>query len=362
MPLRRLARSAIAGTLVALAAVPGLMGQIAREVTECASFAPIEMTREIRIPDVGPERLGPAVSYATDSRGRLWAARHGRNTVISVFGPDGVLEADLGGRGSEAGEFGAVIGITIADGDSAHVFDVKNRTHTVFAPTLEFARRVSLPASPFHNAIVRLPGGQWVIGAIVETPERVGLPLHLLNETGDVESSFGAVDPVYRMDLRNLSSRVLATAGREEVWAARRSEYRIELWDTGNTLHKVLVRNLAWFRPWARDVATTPDIPRNPYVRDVRVDGAGLLWVLITRTSERFAEHVAADENGRYYWTSDTGYWASVVEVIDPERACVVGRIETESNLQRSMGNGRYAGYDEQNGGHLDVWMLRIGG
>lgn len=362
MPLRRLARSAVLVAVVALATVAGLKGQEAREVRECASFAPIIMNREIRIPDEGPERLGPAVSYAMDSRGRLWAARRGSNTVISVFGPNGVLEADLGGRGSEAGEFETVIGITVADGDSAHVFDVGKRTRTVFSPTLDFEGRVSLPANPLHNAMVRLPRGQWVIGANIETPERVGLPLHLLSHAGDVESSFGAVDPFYRMDLRNLSFRVLATAGQDKVWVARHTEYRIELWDTGNTLHKVLVRSLEWFKPWVRDVATTPDVPRNPYVRDLSLDEAGLLWVLITRPSARFADHVATDANGQHYWTSDTGYWASVVEVIDPEMACVVGRVETEANLQRSLGNGRYAGYDELNGGHVDLWKLRIGG
>ena len=268
----------------------------------------------------------------------------------------------MGGRGSEVGEFGTVIGIAVADGDSIHVFDVENRTRTVFSPTLEFQQRISLPASPFHNAIVRMPKGSWVIGANIVTPERVGLPLHLLGDAGNVESSFGAVDPVYRMDLPTLTLRVLATADQDRVWAARHSEYRIEQWDTGNTLHKVLVRNVEWFRPWVRDVGTTPGIPRNPYVRDVSVDEDGLLWVLVTRPSERFGDHVASDENGQYYWTSDTGYWASVVEVIDPAMACVVGRVETEVNLQRSLGNGRYAGYDELDGGHLDLWKLLIGG
>ena len=352
-------RFAIAAALTLLASPTEAHGQMS-VVGECASLTPIEMTREISIPDRGPGHLGPAVSYATDSPGRVWAARHDSSTVIGVFASSGLLEADLDARGPRTGEFRTVVGIVVAAGDSAHVFDAESLTHTVFSPSLELVRQVELPEVPFHNSMARLPSGRWVIGANIATRDRVGLPLHVLNSAGNLEASFGAVDPVYRMDARNMLFRVVAPAGEDRVWTGHRTQYRIELWDTSNTLHRTLTRSLAWFEPWVRDVATTPDIPRNPYVRDLSVDDTGRLWVLISRASENFGDHVAADGDGGYYWTSDSGYWASVVEVIDPAMSCVAARLETEVYLEKSLGNGRYAGYEERNGaGHLDIWQLR---
>ena len=352
-----------AAALLAASGLTSLHAQEALEFGECEDMDQVVMTRVSRIGEDGGRHLYLTDALARDSRGRLLAWIPQSETGGAVFAADGRFLGSLGGAGTRGpGPRAIVAALVVAPGDTIHVFDRISLQRHDFSPDLAFIGATSLPGAPgFNKGAVRLPGGDWVINANIETPESVGWPLHLLDDEGGIVRSFGSLQPVYRSDFVGSVDRTLAAAGEDLVWTAHLTEYRLELWDTSNTLHRALARELPWFPKWYQDNPIGPHAPRKPMLRDIRIDGDAKLWTLITRTSERFADFVEERASGGYSWTSISGYHASVVEVIDAEAGCVAARGATEAMLIASLGDGFYAGYEENDAEtYFDVWRLEV--
>ena len=352
-----------AAALLAASGLTSLPGQEALELEECEYMDQVVITHVSRVGEDDERRLYLTEALARDSRGRLLAWIPQSETGGAVFEADGGFLGSFGAAGAPGPGSGAIVAaLVVGPGDTIHVFDRTSLLRHDFSPGLEFLGATPLPGAPgFNKGAARLHGGDWVINANIETPERVGWPLHLLDDEGGIVRSFGSLQPMYRSDFVGSVDRTMAAVGEDLIWTAHLTEYRLELWDTSNTLRRALVRDLPWFPKWYRDNPIGLDVPRKPILRDIWIDRDARLWTLVTRASERFADFVEERMSGGYSWTSISEYHASVVEVIDAEAGCVAARGATETMLIASLGDGFYAGYEEKDAdGYFDVWRLEV--
>lgn len=118
---------------------------------------------------------------------------------------------------------------------------------TAYDPTYEVSRTVRLEIPPYIDAAL-LPDGDLILAAPVHTPERVGLPPHLLDREGHVIRSFGSDDPLYRSDVPFIDQRTIApTEEGRAVWAAYRNQYVVERWGADGTKRGEIRRDVQWF-------------------------------------------------------------------------------------------------------------------
>ena len=350
-----------------LALLVGAQGARAQEDTvireTCGEPLRIEAVRQVHIggPD-DPGRIAETSRYARDSKGRLISWRWGGDK-LNVFDWTGVYIASFGRQGGGPGEYtNHLQAIRVGPGDSIHVFDGGNMRHTILDEDLRVAEMKRLPVRPHMHGVVRLANGEWMLNAHVPTPERIGWPLHVLNADGEIERSFGALQPVYRADISHFGSRRMTPAAGDRVWVAWRTEYRVELWDTSNRRLRSLVRDVPWFRPWFRNPTFGPDQPINPSLIDIHLDANGVLWVVVSRPAENGRDFVV--ELARQYTIEEPAhrYFQNIVEAVDVKRACVLARLETAMSLQGALADGVYAAYHEGHDGipYLDIWRLRL--
>ena len=305
-------------------------------------------------------------TFALDGRGRLfgWAPQRARGVVWDSEG------ARVGSLGGPVYHEGSTIpaAIVVGPGDTIHVFERSELTHARFSPELEFLGSRPLPGQPHFNGVVRLPGGEWVMSAIIDTPDRVGWPLHLLDGEGGIVRSFGTSLPFHRGDATRLGVRNVAVAGDSLVWTAHLTEYRLELWDTHNRLHRAFVRDLPWFPRWIRNRPISPEEPINPELTSIRLDADGLLWVEVSRASEDYAEVVKWDDEWEMYYRASTSeYLETFFEVIDVDSGCIAARGTTGALLVNAVGDGFHAGYEDwvTDGvyrSEVELWRLGIAG
>ena len=355
--------AAVAGSLASGLSGPPVSGQATAVLLEdCNSVDSVFATRVLRIAEEVP-RIG---TFALDGHGRLfgWAPQRAQGMVWDLHG------ARIGALGGPVYHENSTIpaAIIVVPGDTIHVFERSELTHARFSPELRFLGANPLPGQPHFNGVVRLPGGEWVMSAIIDTPDRAGWPLHLLDKEGGIVRSFGMSLPSYRADATRLGVRSVAVAGDSLVWAAHVTEYRLELWDTHNRLQRAFVRELPWFPKWIRNKPVSPEEPLNPELRSIRLDADGLLWVEVSRASEQFAEVVEwSDEWEMYYAASTSKYHDTVFEVIDVETGCIAARGTTDALLVNAVGDGIYAGYEDwvTDGVYrsaVELWQLGIVG
>ena len=91
---------------------------------------------------------------------------------------------------------------------------------------------------------------KYVTSGPVATQSTAGFPLHVYDERGDWQLSFGVADPAYRGDLMPLLVRWLASADSFSFWAAPANEYRLERWTFDGQRLVELVGEREWFNPW----------------------------------------------------------------------------------------------------------------
>lgn len=354
----------LAGAAGALGAVTGVGAQETVIAETCGEPWRIEAEHELRLggPD-DPGRIQNTVARAVDSRDRLILWPYG--ATGHVFDATGRFLTSIGGEGQGPGEFSQrVRALRVGAQDTLYVFDAGNMRVSIYDDDYGLVETRSLSVAPSLNGVVRLTSGRWVFNAHVATPERIGFPLHVLEDGGEIVESFGALTPVYRSDVAHSGDRALTPAPGDRVWASWLTEYRVELWETDNRRVRSLVREARWFRPWVRNVwPFDPDEPRHPYVLGIHLDAQGVLWVVIWRTADDFRDYVIEFAPGQYTIEEPAyRYYQAVVEAIDVDRACVLARLEPEPHLSHALGDRRYLAYHESPEGipYLDVWRLDL--
>jgi hypothetical protein len=87
-------------------------------------------------------------------------------------------------------------------------------------------------------------GDHFVMNSTIPTPDRAGLPLHLISPEGQVIRSFGSISGAYRSDIPLHDRRQLTPAGSRAVWSAWALQYVIERWSEGGSLERTLQRRV----------------------------------------------------------------------------------------------------------------------
>lgn len=302
------------------AAGTAALPQDAFVVVPCPSACPLVLSPAGEFgDDMGPGMIESDYTKARlDASGRRYVTSH-FSTEIKVFGPDGSFLNRIGRKGEGPGEFDGISALAFPDDGVVTAFDHTGSVQT-FDWTGELLNVVRLPFRPGLGAVF-LAKPWAVLQADVQTPERIGLPLHLVNvDNGIVEQSFGSVTGEYRLSDVNRGERVVASGPEGAVWSAYPREYRIELW-TPDGLELSLVREVPWFPPGTLEAMSHGSDERpNPILANMAADGSRI-WLKLLVADERWDE---ADASGSL---DADRFQDTMIEVIDwQERRVVASR------------------------------------
>jgi len=263
-------------------------------------------------------------SVRVDAQSRF-VVTDGDSPFLWVFRSDGSFVHRVGRRGEGPGEFRWTSAILVGPSDSVFVFDPSLRRLTVYDSEHELGRTAPLEIAASFDATFVDDG--IVVNADVRSPERAGLPLHLLDPGGEILTSFGSVTARFRPDLGYGVRRAVAASGRTAVWSAWLNRYRMERWGTDGTLLQVLERDVDWFEPY-EEPAGGPEEPPSPLVRALHEE-AGVLWVLLTVPSPQWREAIDTvipgpeGQRGFIRIGDRNAYQHTVIEAIDLQTGTV---------------------------------------
>jgi len=265
-----------------------------------------------------------------DSQGRHYLL-YGYATQIKVFDAKGLYLRALGRKGAGPGEFEGVSGVHVDAGDSLHVLDWGTSRHTVFGPDFRLIRSNPIGLQPQMSWLM-LPDGRTVVNLTIRSPEKLGLPLHLLDADGTLLRSFGSDSKgAYRPDFPGMGERALAPHRGTLVWAAHQSAYAIDLVDVNSgEIVKRLIREASWLpasAPQRTSMRPPAEIPPPSTLAAIHEDAEGLLWVLISVADSRWKSAVQARDARHLTITDPVRYTDHIIDVIDPARGRVVASV-----------------------------------
>jgi hypothetical protein len=313
----------------------------------------------------GPGIIESTVATAVrDSRGRYFVVES-YGVRIKVFDAAGKHIETLGRKGEGPGEFRGIGALRIGGGDTLLVFDQSLSRLSIFAPDLTFLKTTRLELPPFVG-VVLLPAGQVVLASSVRTPERIGMPLHLISPDGRALRSFGSRTGAYRPDVPYFDERVIASGAPGRIWSAYRNQYVIEEWSAAGQPGRIIRRDLEWFpssfTPGAPGSINTESAPQ-PRLQAIRTDAYGRIWVVILvadRNWRRSVERAAGDSHARVREFND--YYDSVIEILDPVRGELLYRARIDEALIDFVADDLISSVGSTPGGWpvVNVWRVRI--
>ena len=271
--------STIVGALLVGLASPGLAGQEIIELTEAADMCRDCISlRTVAVlgGDYDGDNLLTGSAYVTRSiSGRTYVHDFGAGAAEMFFyTSDGQLKFTIRQEGEGPGEYVDPRPIVELPNRRVVVFDQATVRLSILEEDGTFVESSYFPhkinqAHPLNDSVL-------LVAASIRTPERAGLPFHLVHISGTILESFGRevnfIPGTEGVGFRRMmvlnDSRFLSTStsGRP---------YEIERWN-GRSLEAVLTREADWFprRPRSREVAGSP------YVSDIYLDGL-LLWTIV---------------------------------------------------------------------------------
>lgn len=285
--------------------------------------------------DYESDNLLSASAYVTRwPSGRTFAADLGAGDPrILVYTSDGRLESVFGRAGEGPGEYWNPMPIVELPGGRVAVFDDRNARLSILEADGTFLNSAHFPhdiqlVHPLSDSILLANG-------TVRTPERIGIPFHLVHIDGTILRSFGpeasllpgAEEPGYRYISIIDERRFLSTAmsGRP---------YRIELWD-GRSVRTVWTRATEWF-PEEGPPGGSREI--RPRVAGLHRDGSRL-WTIVTVPDPAYTPappgtRVVVDSQYR------DSRWDTVVELIDLSLGEVVASQRFDQHILRLLWDG----------------------
>jgi hypothetical protein len=334
----------------------------------------VELTKLVSFGSASDPVLIKAMRPARDSRGRYFAAAAGELKVV-VFDSTGKYLTSFGRAGQGPGELGSAVsipgaglvgGITrilVGSGDSIFVFH-EPKSVSVFAPDLKFARRVRVPGTdqgaPGTAAVLR---SGFVLEQNVLTPELIGLPFHVLNDSGRVVRSFGGNGRRVLMGTADLPNATLPFAmSRDErsLWVTADFEgFTLREWRLdGTPLRTVQVVDVPWMHPLVYYDTT---ITRSGVKRTLR------------KTRPHATVHLAGiDREGRLWLTSrlpNTGEPANdhpkthAIEVFDPRSGTLLLAQPSDSELRMLSADLAYTTATDADGiVTFTIWRTAVRG
>jgi hypothetical protein len=287
-----------------------------------------------------------------------------------VFNSRGEYVSTLGRKGAGPGEFMQPQKAFVTPGDSLVIIDFHTARATVLDKSLAPIRSIALPPWQVRNLLVFDWPTRVVVNSTVRTPDRFGLPLHVMGFDGQVASirqSFGSLNAgdITPQQQRQLYY-TLAPADPGAVWAAERYRYRISKWAEDGSLQLTLTRNPEWFEGESDGLGSGPTKAPSPDNRAIMRDSAGRLWVftLIAAPDWREAWKDVPPPAGREVpatWGAPfhTQY-QTVIEVLDVSVRRVLARYTTPHAIIFALGANRVAAYREADDGTPHIVILQL--
>ena len=245
-------------------------------------------------------------------------------TSVVLFDSAGRFTRQIGGRGQGPGEFsGPAFFVGVGRGDSAHFRD-QGRRHSIFTPSLDFARLLQLE-DPFTSITLALPNGAYLAtirpGATLRPGPRPPYDhsLELISPQGAVVRKFGAVEAEESDACVPCSSRYVSTTrDRTGFWVVRRNRYAITRYslDGEPTLSFVVDRS-----PWMTAWTIMPTAPFS-YLEDVREAPGDRLVVIGRSPAAGTTQFIRANTTAWDVRREQT--LSTVIDVIDLRRRVVL--------------------------------------
>lgn len=323
--------------------------------TTCISSTRIATLGERDGPGFLEER-GLVDAVAVDGLGNYWV---GQREAIKVFSPSGHYLRDVGRGGQGPLEFIRPVWIQCDDRDQMRILDIGTSRETVISSTFQLITDEPLPGFPREAAL--LGGGpRWVAQMAINTPDRLGLPLHVF-EQGKILSSFGMSPSTRDLSLTPITSRrVLTTDEQGFIFAVNPYSYPLEVWRAdGSRVRGYTGVDLVG--PWPKPAPLSEENPPLDRVFDMYVDEDDYLWMGIWRARADWRDKVEerVDPRGRVALAPiehDTTLYRTQIQVIDLASGIIVARQYEDEFLFRFLGAGLAASflYDEN-------WDIQVG-
>ena len=227
-----------------------------------------------------------------------------------------------------------------------------------------------LPFGDVTNWAV-LPDGRHVYNAFSFTPDPIGYPLHVYDEASRrITQSFG--DQGVRVDRSRRSlaalSYCVAAAADGNIWAARKSRYRIDKWSPDGDHITRIERDAPWFRPWEEWAGVYYEFRPEPETVGVRDWGDNLLMVVVRVADADWRPmRPAGIVQGHEVISSaqKEDIFDTVIEVLDTRSGTVLGRTRVDANVHNVVGRNAFSSYAEHSElgeSKVVVWSVALSG
>lgn len=308
----------------------------------------------------GPGSLfTPFWFVAPDKTGNFWVSQRG---VVKVFDPAGDYIGEVGRYGQGPFEFGTLPRPVYADSRGRmHILDTRNRRITIVNPDLTLASEFSLGHGLYD--IAGLPGSdRYLMNSWIESPERIGFPLHVL-EGDSIVISFGLTQRNAAREAPLASRKVIAVDESHRVVAASPNRYSVDVWLLDGT-----------------HVGTVEGPPLNPQstdrsglesqIMDVKLDANDRLWLVIRRPRPDWSDFMTVDASGRSVMRpgvsiSALDLYTHRIEVVDLGTGSVIARLDREAeqgSFYSFIGENEIVAFESTPLGdyRLGIWTLSL--
>lgn len=309
------------------------------------------------------EDRGPSLGRVVrDRQGRYWVAQRG---AVKVYAPNGDFVATVGRPGQGPLEFEFAEPIQVDASGMVHVIDVRLGRETIVRP--DFTRHSDHKIEGQFSEIAAFPGdgNRYVIAKWIATPERLGLPLHVVSGM-DVLRSFGLTPRADTSAVTQAKSpRRIAVTADGYVLSSMVDEYLVEAWTKDGTRiagFELPGLNASVVRPgvWAMD-----NPPPN-FVGDIAPYDDRHVVVITrhrrTNWKDLVVEKVTGD--GTPYLDASDGHIPSIyrsrIDVLDLNTALIVASTWHDGYLLRMIERDVIARLDYNSDGAPVVAVLKM--
>ena len=219
--------------------------------------------------DYDGDNLLTGSAYVTRSAsGRTYVHDFGAGAgEMFFYSSDGQLDFTIRRDGGGPGEYVYPMPIVELPNRRVVVFDQANVRLSILEEDGTFLESSYFPSHRINQAHP-LNDSVLLVAASIGTPDRAGLPFHLVHIGGSILESFGSEGAGFRRMMVLDDDRFLSTS-------ASGRPYRIEHWN-GRSLETVWIREADWFPREPR----SPEAAGSPYLSDIYLDGS-LLWTIV---------------------------------------------------------------------------------
>lgn len=261
---------------------------------------------------------GEPVALAQVSDRLFMIDRRDRASIL-MFAKDGRFLGTIGRRGHGPNEF-ANLSNFAASGDTLYAFDNGNARIVLLSSSGAFLSERPLQTTIVHGGIATDKG--MVLNSTILTFERIGLPLHLIDEQGVITRSFGSPRPVLRPDKPGEQLRALARSADGGIWSAHRTSYVIDHVESAGE-HTSFRRDPPWFPPDVpRPIGTGKSPP--PWIMGIAQEARGRLVVLVNVPDPNYTAILGPRRQSTFGLHYDVSrreeLYDTVVEVLDTDR------------------------------------------